>query len=291
MRSSRLAADGMQVVAHGGIGHAGPLGDAGGDARQQARHGEMGDVGRLHVGGLEQIGQRRRHDLVVALVPDPALLPGVVELEALAAEVIDEIDGAAGVVDELRNHRAGADQQGGGAVARLQFQRARRLGSPFLRGHDEGGTGAAARHLQRCHQRRRCRALRRRQVLGVDAGREVQRLQHDACIQPVLEREARGGEREPGDDAAVLAEEAVARRLHGHGHRVLVPVAHGALALGEALQGWVEPGVGVGDRLAGKAQSREVRAVGKDADSVVFSHLQLRGEVGSSEAQTQQQLG
>ena len=248
------------------IGHAGLLGDAGGHARQQARHGEMGDVGGLHAGRLEQVGQRRRHDLVVALVPDPALLPGVVELEALAAEVIDEIHRAARMPDQPRHHRPGADEQRRRAVARLQLQRARRLGAPLLRGHHEDRPGPAARHLQRRHQPRGGGALRGGEVLRVDAGREIQRLQHDAGVQPVLEREAGGGERQRGDGPAVLPGEAVARRLHGHGHRVLVPVAHGALALGEALERGVEPGVGVGHRLAGEAEPREVGAVGQDAD-------------------------
>ena len=47
MRGAGLAADGVQVVAHGLVGHAGLLGDAGGHARQHARHGEVGDVGGL----------------------------------------------------------------------------------------------------------------------------------------------------------------------------------------------------------------------------------------------------
>ena len=196
MRCTGLAAHGVEIVAHGRIGHAGLLGDAGRHPRQHARHGEVGDVGGLDVGGLEQVAERRRHDLVVALVADPALLPGVVELEALATVVVDEIDRTTGVRDELGYDRPGADQQRRPAIARLQLQRARGLGAPLLRRHHEDRPGAAARYLQRCQQPRGGRALRGGQVLRVDARLKVERLHDNAGIQAILEWQRRGREQE-----------------------------------------------------------------------------------------------
>ena len=54
--------------------------------------------------------------------------------------------------------------------------------------------------------------------------------------------------------------------LGGHGDGVLVPVAHGLLALGEPAQAGIEPGVGVCDHLFLQPRSRQIGAVGSDAD-------------------------
>ena len=51
---------------------------------------------------------------------------------------------------------------------------------------------------------------------------------------------------------------ALARGLDRQGDAVLVPVADGTLALGEGLQGRVEPGIGLDHGLALEAQARDV---------------------------------
>ena len=66
--------------------------------------------------------------------------------------------------------------------------------------------------------------------------------------------------------------QAVARGFHAHGQAVFVPVADRALAAGQALDRRVEPGVGVGDRLAAEPQPRNVGAIGFQADCVGAGH-------------------
>ncbi len=51
----------------------------------------MRDVGGVHAGLFQQRLDRGGNDFRIALVADPALFPAIIELFALAAEVIDEI--------------------------------------------------------------------------------------------------------------------------------------------------------------------------------------------------------
>ena len=138
MRRAGVAADGREIVAHGAFGNAGFLGD--GTSRPCASvHGmqKCATSARLHAGLREQVRERRGHDLVVALVADPALFPRVVEVDAVAAIVIDEIDRAIGARNKFGDRLAFADQEGRRAVAGRQLERARRLGAPLFGGDDQ----------------------------------------------------------------------------------------------------------------------------------------------------------
>ncbi len=61
---------------------------------------------------------------------------------------------------------------------------------------------------------------------------------------------------------AIDALEAVACRLHGHGNRILIPIADGALALGLGLEGGIEPAVGGGNGLPLQSQTGDIGAEG-----------------------------
>ena len=80
-------------------------------------HGHDHALGANGLGGGEAGLDRRRHDLRVALVADPALFPAVVEIGLVAAEVVDEIHRHRMMADQLGDHVLGAAQQGRGAVA------------------------------------------------------------------------------------------------------------------------------------------------------------------------------
>ena len=60
----------------------------------------MGDVAALELAGGEAGLDRRRHDLRVALVANPALFPAVVELRLAGAEVVDENGQILGMVGQ-----------------------------------------------------------------------------------------------------------------------------------------------------------------------------------------------
>ena len=117
MGRARVAADHRKIVAQRRFRDARLPGNGARDLGERAGHDEMRDVGARHPCRGKQVLQRRGHDLVVALVADPALFPGVVIGDAVAAIVIDEIDRARGVRDEFGDHVAFADEQGRRAVA------------------------------------------------------------------------------------------------------------------------------------------------------------------------------
>ena len=78
----------------------------------------------------------------------------------------------------------------------------------------------------------------------------------------------------------LVAGQAVARRLDRHGDRILVPVGHRALALGEATQAGGEPLVGVVDGLTLQAQARHIGPIGHDSDHCAFPPLYERAFIG-----------
>ena len=159
MRRAGLAAGRVHIVLHGVVAHPGLLGERGDDARQCARHAEGGDVCGFDVRVLQERRECLRHDLLVALVANPALLPGVIVGESVGAVMINEIDRARRLADELGDDVAAADKQRCGAVAHIHLQRARRLCLPLIGSDHQRRTGI--RGLQRQRQRRRAGALRR----------------------------------------------------------------------------------------------------------------------------------
>ena len=245
----------MQVVAHRRFGEARGLGDGGGDARQSRRHAEV-----VHVGGgkprLVQAAPDERHDQrQIAGVADPALFPLIVVFGFGRAVVIDEIGGAGDARQQARHRLAFADENGRGAVAGRHLDRARRLGVALVGGDDQ----RLGRAAERAGERGGARPLRCRHVERGDVFGERQRFRHHAGIEPVEEWKGRRGKPQIRDRVTVAAGERVARGLHRHGHRVFVPVAHGALALALRFQRRVEPAVGFGDGAALQADSAGYR--------------------------------
>ena len=57
----------------------------------------------VHAGLFQQRLDRGGHDLRIALVADPALFPAIVEILALAAEMIDEIQRHRMAAEEFRD--------------------------------------------------------------------------------------------------------------------------------------------------------------------------------------------
>src|ERR1051326_2891944 len=117
MARAGVAAAGGELVAHARGRKPDALRNARGDARQRARQAEMLDRVRGDAGLFQQRRDGGRDDLEIALVADPALLPDVVELAAVAAMMIDEIHRRGMLRDERGNAVAGAEQHGGAAVA------------------------------------------------------------------------------------------------------------------------------------------------------------------------------
>src|SRR5581483_3497810 len=261
VRGAGIAAVGVQRIAHRLVLDAARLGDPVGDPRQGRRHAEVRHVLGRNAALLEAPLDGRRHRRHVAGIADPALLPLVVELVVDGAEVVDEIGGARSLGQQRGDRPALADEDGRGAVAARHLDGARSLGAALL-GRDHQRLAAAG---QRLDQRRRARALRGRDVDGGDVLGQAQRARDDPRVQTVEKRKGGGGEAQRGDAAPVAAHERVAGGLHGHRHRVLVPVAEGALALGLPLERRIEPAVRLGDRLARKPAPRDVGAERENA--------------------------
>src|SRR5260221_11928632 len=107
MGGAGVAAAGGERVADGGPGDAELLRDGLRHARQGAGQAEMRDRAGRRAGLGEEGGEDRRHDLEIALVADPALLPAIVELAAMAAVMVDEIDAGRAATDEAGDAVAG----------------------------------------------------------------------------------------------------------------------------------------------------------------------------------------
>src|SRR5262245_12809770 len=93
-------------------------------ARQRARQAEMPDPVRRDPGLVHQRFDRGRHDLQIAFVADPALLPNVIELAAMAAIMVDEIDRSRMLRDELGDAVGPPEQHRRAAVAARKLERA-----------------------------------------------------------------------------------------------------------------------------------------------------------------------
>ena len=201
----------------------------------------------------------------MALVADPALLPGIVEAASLAAVVIDEIDALAVMGEETGDGLALAEQQSRGAVAIGQLLRAAGLAPPALRGQQQERAGAALDGLKPGEKCRGGGALGPRDVQRRHGLRQIQRRRGDAAVLAVVEGQAGGGEMDRGEISALEAREAIAAGLHRHGDGILVPIGHGPLAPAEGGEAGVEPGIGRGRRLARQAQPREIGPKSEEA--------------------------
>src|SRR5260370_26818493 len=99
----------------------------------------MLDIRRRDAGLLEQRRDRRRHDLEIALVADPALFPDVIELAAMAAVMVDEIDRRRMLGKELGDAVARPEQHGPAVVAARKLERASGRGPALLVANDHDG--------------------------------------------------------------------------------------------------------------------------------------------------------
>ena len=222
---------------------------------------------------------RRRHDLRVALVADPALFPAVVEVGLVAAEMVDEVHRHRMMADELGDHVLGAAQQRRGAVAVVHLAGRRDARHPLVGRGNERRPAAVLRGIESGDQRRGAGLQR-----AADVGRKKvlldrQRRADDAGILAILEGMGGRGEVEAAHVLGLVAGEAIARGLDGHGDRILVPVGHRALALGEAAQAGGKPLVGVVDGLTVETQARHIGAIGDDSDHSDFLPTRMNGRL------------
>ena len=236
MRRARFAHHRVESVAHARIGKAHQARHLAQHAAQRARHHEVVDGARLHRAAPEQRTQCAGHDVEIARIAHPALLPPVVEGLALAAEVVDEIHCALFAADELRRSRTFSHQQRDGTRAVAKLRRSARTGEPVFRGHEQNGASVGSRRGEGVDETRGAGALGGADVHGADALVEAERVGEQGRVLPIREGRARGGEVYRGNVLA-LGPQAVPARLYRQGQGVLVPVAHRALSLAERAQG------------------------------------------------------
>jgi hypothetical protein len=242
--------------------------------RGSVREAEMLDGGRRDAGLLEQRRDRRRHDLEITLVADPALFPDIIELAAMAAVMVDEIRRYRMLREKLGDAIGRAEQHGRAAVAARKLERACGGGAPLLGGNDQRGLAVERDRARRGDERRSPGPQRARDVERGGLAADVERLGDDAGVLPVIERRRRRGEIQRRDFGAAVLAEAIPRRLDRHGHRILIPVADRALGFRLRLERRIGPGMRVDDGLAAQSEPRNVAAEFLDADQ--FSTLQLR---------------
>ncbi len=265
MGRAGIAQRSAHQVAHRAFADARHLGHQLGHCRHQAGHDEVGDVAAGELAGRKRRLDRGRNDLRVALVADPALFPAVVELGVLAAEVIDEVHRHGMVADQPGDHVLGAAEQRRRAIAVVEFIGRSDASHPLVGGRDQRRCavpgGVEAGDQRRGAGLQRTADVHRRQVLL-----DVERRADHAGILAILERMGRRGEVDVADVLRLVAGQAVTRRLDRHGNRVLVPVGHRTLALGEPAQARGEPLVGLVHGLPVETQARHIGAIGHDSD-------------------------
>ncbi len=270
---------GLQGIAHRVGAEAGQPSHLLRHAADQRRHDETVDGAGFQAGRFERCRDGARRDLEIALVADPALFPVVVVFRIAAAVMVDKVDGQLVAAEIFGDEVIAADGEGGGGIAELQFLRARSLG-PALVGRDEqrlaGLCIAPDFLLQGVQQARGAGALGGGEVHRDDGFVEIQRRGEDAGILAVGEGQGGRGKGHGLYRRRTLVQpvrgQAVARGFHAHGQAVLVPVADRALAFRQPPDRRVEPGVGLGDRLAAQSQPRDVGAKGFQADCAGAGH-------------------
>ena len=154
----------------------------------------MIDPTGIDSGGGERAPDCFGDNLQEALVAHPALFPDVVEGLVLAAVVIDEVGGAGGVPEQLRDAIAFTDEQRGGRISGCELERTRGLRPAFLGAGHQHRPAATPRDLARGDQRRRPGPLRPRDVQSPHRTGDVEGLGHDAGVLAVLERQGGRGE-------------------------------------------------------------------------------------------------
>jgi hypothetical protein len=164
------------------------------------------------------------------------------------------------VANELGHAVARPEQQGDGAVAAGELQRACGRGAALLGRNDQSGLLAGLDRAGRRYHRRGSGTLRMRHIHRGDVIAEQQRLLDDTAVEPIVERRRRRGKIQHPDVVTLTRAQAIARRLDRHGDRILVPIADGALRFGLGLQGRIGPAIGIDDRLAAQSQPRDIAA-------------------------------
>ena len=176
------------------------------------------------------------------------------------------------MADQLGDHVLGAAQQRRRAVAVVEFVGRRDARHALVRRRHQrwrsvlGGVEAG-------DQCRGARLQRTADVGGRQVLLDVERGADDAGVLAILEGMRGRGEVDVAHVGSVVAGQAVARCLDRHGDRILVPVGHRALALGEAAQAGGEPLVGVVDGLTVEAQARDIGSEGHDSDHSCLSSV------------------
>ena len=177
--------------------------------------------------------------------------------------MIDEVDRARRLADELGDDIAAADKQRRGTIADIHLQRARRFGLPLIRGNHELRTGLGC--LERQRKCGRAGALRRRMIVCGDNALQIERAGDDARVETIEKWKARRGEMQCGDLVATALAEAIAGGGDRHRDAVLVPVRHRALAFGARFQSTVEPAIRLCNRSARQPPQWDVTAIAEYA--------------------------
>jgi hypothetical protein len=181
--------------------------------------------------------------------------------------VIDEVHRLADAAHQLREHVARADHHRRGTVAVEHLLAGGALGQAMFGGYDQGVAAAGGGNIDGVEQCRGAGALRAGHVQGAQVGGvEVHGLGEDHRVLAVGERQRGRCQQQRRRRLAGGTAQGIRAGLGGHGDGVLVPVAHGLLALGEPAQAGIEPGVGVRDHLLLQSRARQIGAVGCDAD-------------------------
>ncbi|MNZ60907.1 hypothetical protein D3C78_789830 [compost metagenome] len=227
MHRTAVAATGLQVVGNSlgidfqGLGQ-GRRGVAG------AREDEVADF--LGADPLldQQAFEHWRHDLQIALLANPTLLPVVVEVSTGCSIVVDEVDCLHHRPQILGDHAVAGDHQGGGSIATGNFRNAAgRTGATLSAGDQSRLLPTSLDSRQRGRQCGKADTLARAEVERCDLLAQAQGASNDARVQAIGERHAGRSKVQTihfGATQTSQTSQTVARSLHSHGYAVLVPV-------------------------------------------------------------------
>ena len=180
---------------------------------------------------LEQTVDGPGNQLLIALVPDPAFFPGVLELFENGPPAVDEVDGQRVGSLQLGHHIVLADHECGGAVAVHVLLRIAGLDHPAVgRGHQRALHGAGFDGVQGIQQGGGPRLVPGLEVRHADVLPQIKGARDDAGLLPHQVGRGTGGEVQAAHLAPVLPFQAVDAGRGGHGHTVLVLVGHRPLS-------------------------------------------------------------
>ena len=241
---------------------------------KEARQDEVIDLASSNLRLLKKALDRLRNDARIALVADPALFPVIVELLALAAEVVDEVDRGRVGADQARSDVVLAHDESRTTVAELELLRRASARRATIGRCHENRLVLRSGLLEGQDQRRQARTLRARDVGRVDVFVEAECRRHDAGILAVRKRHRRRCKEQRPDTATrrqrvTAVRQRITRRLDRHRDGVLVPVRHRSLALALARDARVEPRIGGRHGLALEPEARKVGAERGDTDWVL----------------------